>query len=92
MGLWSSDNSRGWEAAGWGSNPRPAPCAEVVCVCGVRKPWYGVFRDYSAVSSVLSPVSMGVKKSCMTPQCSWVLLKKIYSTRHIESFDTCMKH
>jgi len=33
-GQWPSGNSRGWEAAGGGSSPRPAPgCRDSVHVC-----------------------------------------------------------
>jgi len=37
------------------------------------------FETSQAVSSALSPVSVGAQNSYMTPQCSWVLSKKIVS-------------
>ena len=80
---WPSGNSRGWEAAGGGSSPRPAPgCRDCVCAGVCACVWVcvslGMARSETtrAASSALSPVSVGVQKSYMTPQCSWVLSKK----------------
>jgi len=86
-GQWPSGNSRGWEAAGGGSSPRPAPgCRDSVCVCVCDGMcacvWVCVslgmvcFETTQVVSYAMSSVNVGVQKSYMTPQCFWMLSKK----------------
>ena len=59
--------------------PRWCECV-LVCVCEVVCISLSMTRSETsqAVSSALSPVSVGAQNSYMTPQCSWVLSKKMF--------------